>query len=199
MTPEQYAALRDNIAADGALTTTPLVYRGRILSGHHRIQAAIAAGITEAECIDILTELSPERQTAIQLSHNAIVGTDDPTTLGAMWRELPLSEQLYSGLLESDLVSSRDVELENLLSVYPSYVTLTINFLPAERESFEALVERVSKSDGSVHVAKRDDFDLLFDAVVRVKDGQQIKNSAVALRRMAELAIEKLDQAGEVH
>ena len=84
MTPQEFALLVDNIKRDGKLTSTPVVYRGEVLSGNHRVRAAIKAGIEEADVIDILSELSEERRLAIQLSQNAINGKDDETLLKAI-------------------------------------------------------------------------------------------------------------------
>ena len=61
-----------NLKTYGVLTSTPLVHRGRVLSGNHCVEAAIEAGIVGAEIIEIVSELD-ERALAIELSHNALL------------------------------------------------------------------------------------------------------------------------------
>jgi ParB-like chromosome segregation protein Spo0J len=58
MKAPQFKRLVENIRRDGVLTQLPLVYRGRILSGNHRVRAAIEAGLTEIEWQDLLGEHS---------------------------------------------------------------------------------------------------------------------------------------------
>ena len=81
MAEPEFNRLVENLRRDGVLTSLPLVYRGEVLSGNHRVQAALKAGILTADVIEIETELSEEQQRAIQLSHNALTGKDDPNLL----------------------------------------------------------------------------------------------------------------------
>ncbi|MGD9932714.1 MAG: ParB N-terminal domain-containing protein [Dehalococcoidia bacterium] len=82
MNPETFRRLVENVKRDSVLTQLPFCVReqGRlkVLSGNHRVQAAIEAGLERIEVLVSKTELSPARQRAIQLSHNAIAGEDDP-------------------------------------------------------------------------------------------------------------------------
>ncbi len=88
MTPQEFSQLVANIKQDGKLMGVPVVYRGEVLSGNHRVRAAIKAGIEEADVLDILTELTEERRLAIQLSQNAINGKDDPNILAQLYTSL---------------------------------------------------------------------------------------------------------------
>ena len=45
--------LTENLRRDGALSSAPLIYGDRIISGHHRVEAAMKAGIVEADCLSI--------------------------------------------------------------------------------------------------------------------------------------------------
>ena len=102
----QFTQLIDNLKRDKVLTSAPLVHQGRILSGHHRVEAAVAAGIKTATCCGITSDLTPEQATAIQLSHNAIVGQDHESVLREMYEELAVDDRLYSGVDENDLAGS---------------------------------------------------------------------------------------------
>lgn len=81
MSRETFSRLVSNIEKDGALGSLPLCRRidegYELISGHHRVKAALAAGVKEALILYVDRELTEQEVTAMQLSHNALVGTDD--------------------------------------------------------------------------------------------------------------------------
>lgn len=196
MTPIEFASLVQNIQRDGKLTSTPVVYKGEVLSGNHRVKAAIKAGLQEADCIEILTELSPERRLAIQLSQNAINGKDDPNILAKLYTSINSIEwRSYSGLSD-DAFKCSEAKLASLGITRPKYEELTIVFLPEEKEAFLQLLEKVGKAAKAktLIAGSLADFDALFDAIVRVKQQKNVINNATALRLLAELAVQELDR-----
>jgi hypothetical protein len=195
MTAAKYNRLVDNLKRDKVLTSTPLIYRGEILSGHHRVRAAIEAGIIQGFCIDILTELTEERKTSIQLSHNALVGDDDPSGLKELYEDLPLDEKLYSGLTD-DIFKDEPVDIASLGAVAPRYEEVKLRCLPDEREVFHSLVKEVenAKVKPLTFVAHLSTFNELFDAIVGVKQQLNVHNTAMALKLVAKLATERLRQ-----
>lgn len=84
MKAAQFNRLVDNLKRDGVLTSSPLIYKNTVRSGNHRVAAAIKAGIAEADCIELLGDVSEERVIGIQLAHNAINGQDDPNILSTI-------------------------------------------------------------------------------------------------------------------
>ena len=202
MQPDQFQRLVANIRDDGCLTTAPLIHEDRVLSGNHRVQAAIEAGIETADCIEIVSPLTGEQRIAIQLSHNAIEGEDDPNTLRELYESLGFDGKSYSGLTDDMFDKASPVDIASLAIGAPAYQELSVQFLPAEAEQFEAALERIERASKSkrapvVHVARFEDFDLLFETVIAVKEHTNVHNSAIALRRMAELALERLAELEE--
>ncbi|MBI0379164.1 ParB N-terminal domain-containing protein, partial [Streptomyces albiflaviniger] len=107
---EQFRQLVANIQRDGHLTSTPLVWNdaesGRliVLSGNHRTLAAIEAGLEQIWWMQIDQPLPRQRQIALQLSHNAIAGQDDPAILKELYEELESVEwRQYTGLDDKTL------------------------------------------------------------------------------------------------
>jgi hypothetical protein len=200
MPPEEFANLVENLRADGKLTSTPLIYRDKILSGNHRTGAAIKAGIDEADCLEILTEISEERQVAIQLAHNAINGTDDPNILAKLYTKVgSLNLRKYTGVSE-DMLAVNEQTMASLGMLRPKYEELVIVFLPEEKGAFLELLQRLQNAKAKQRdtvVANADDFDALFAAIVRVKREKKIINNAVAIRALAELAVRQLDQENQ--
>ena len=110
----EFKLLVDNLKVDGVLTSAPLVYKGRVLSGNHRVEAAIAAGIIEADVLEITSEIDEERQLAIQLSHNAINGKDDPGRLAKLYSRLDLTWKRFSGLTDGVFESMKELDIKAL-------------------------------------------------------------------------------------
>lgn len=92
MSPAMFSRLRDNIARDGALGSLPLCWKNgdkyEIISGHHRVEAAIAAGVERALVLYVDGDVSEQDRIAMQLSHNTLSGSDDLQILLQMTSEL---------------------------------------------------------------------------------------------------------------
>lgn len=196
MDPDEFTRLVNNIKKDGVLTSLPVVYRGTVLSGNHRTQAAIKAGLEEADVIEIVSELSEDEQKAIQLSHNAIKGKDDSNILRELYDSInSLDLKLYSGLTDDDFKIT-DVEVQTLSFVQPTYEDMVIAFLPEEKTLFIEALEKVGKKakDRLIVAGRASDFDLVFKAVIDAKSKLNIINTAEALKTIAELALQKLEE-----
>ncbi|WP_213239627.1 ParB N-terminal domain-containing protein [Citrobacter braakii] len=196
MDPDEFTRLVNNIKKDGVLTSLPVVYRGTVLSGNHRTQAAIKAGLEEADVIEIISELSEDEQKAIQLSHNAIKGKDDSNILRELYESInSLDLKLYSGLTDDDFKIT-DVEVQTLSFVQPTYEDMVIAFLPEEKTLFIEALEKIGKKakDRLIVAGRSSDFDLVFKAVIDAKSKLNIINTAEALKTIAELALQKLEE-----
>ncbi len=202
MTDAMFSQLVENIRRDGCLTSVPLVCETddgklEVLSGNHRVMAAIKAGLEEADVMEITTPLDREQRIAIQLSHNAIEGQDDPNMLAELWANLDFAYKEYSGLTEEDLAGITEIDATGISVEAPKYEEINLTFLPEEKEAFVTLLDRMQKAKTEARwiVAHYDDFARLFDAIIAVKSKLDIHNGAVALRVMADLAMERLSEA----
>ncbi|UNO32302.1 ParB/RepB/Spo0J family partition protein [Salmonella enterica subsp. enterica serovar Abeokuta] len=196
MEPGEFARLVDNIKKDGALTSTPVVYRGVVLSGNHRVQASVKAGLETIAVINVLSELSDDEQKAIQLSHNSINGKDDKNILRELFDSIEsLDMKLYSGLTDDDFKIS-DIEVESLSFIQPSYEDMVIAFLPEEKALFVEALEKIGKKakDKLILAGSHTDFNNVFQAVITTKSQLNIINTAEAFKAMSQLAMEKLKE-----
>ena len=201
MTTAQMAQLVDNIRRDGKLTSSVLAYRDpdtgelEILSGHHRTQAAITADLPVITLKVITTRLTQDRKKAIQLSHNAIVGQDDPATLASMYADLNLTAKIYSGLDDSIMASMQKISLVGL-SVTVKYQEMNLFFLSADADAVKAALPKIERAarKNAAYVAAYEDFDVFFDTMVRAKSKLQSFNSAITFRMLVDLAMERLDE-----
>ncbi|MDR3488790.1 MAG: hypothetical protein P4M05_28295 [Bradyrhizobium sp.] len=203
MDPIEFKRLVENVRIDGKLTSMPLVYQHddgslELLSGHHRTEAAIAAPLDLIWVEVILTRCDEARLTALQLSHNAISGKDNPGLLAELYASLDLAAKKFSGLTDNVLQDLVQLDLSALAGAAITYQELIISFLPEDKEVFrvelERFTEKAKKNQPERWIARLADFDRVFDAVVKTKHETGIVNAAMAILAMAEFAMERLEQ-----
>ncbi|MFF3060160.1 ParB/Srx family N-terminal domain-containing protein [Streptomyces sp. NPDC057909] len=189
MRHEQFQRLVANVRADGALTSTPLVWNdaesGRriVLSGNHRTKAALEAGLDRIWWMEITEPLPRQRQIALQLSHNAIAGEDDPATLKALYEELEdVSLRLYSGLDDKTLELLEEVTVPSLAEANLDFATVQIVFLPDEKEAAEKALDSARKaaSADARWLARIGQYEGALDALDTAKGAHNIGNVAAA-------------------
>jgi len=201
MKKEQFEALTRNIKNDGGLTSLPLCYlqeNGRllVLSGNHRLKAAIAAGIQENLVLLIDKPLSKQRQIAIQLSHNAIAGQDDEQVLKELWMEIDdLEASIYSGLSNELIEKLTNVDFKTIAEQRPLFKEIALLFLPDEIEQMKSICEGILESVKSKNVmaGRISEYSDLLDGIIAVKQNQKIINSTIAFFALAKVAREYLD------
>ena len=130
--------LTENLRRDGALSSAPLIYGDRIISGHHRVEAAIKAGIVEADCLSIEGDVDEGRLTAIQLSHNSLSGEDDPEVLRQMLESLLPLEQAYAAVLDMEV--PKPPPLRPSIGT-PDTVTVAVTFTPPDVEEIRRVAD----------------------------------------------------------
>ncbi|MEH1014659.1 ParB/Srx family N-terminal domain-containing protein [Micromonospora sp. CPCC 206060] len=190
MRKETYDRLVANVRRDGALTSTPLVWNdtagGRlvVLSGNHRIMAAREVGLEAVDIIVVDQDLSRSRQVALQLSHNAIEGEDDPATLKQLYEELDdVDWRSYSGLDDKQLDLLAQVELEGLSEANLDFATVQLVFLPHELDAARASFEEARKvvSADARWLAGYGDYEATLDALATAHGAHNVGNVATAL------------------
>ena len=199
MDKAEFDQLVANIARDGVLTSLPVVYDqdipGEILSGNHRVEAAIKAGIETADVIVIKSKLTKDQKIGLQLSHNAIHGKDDPNLLKVLYDSIEsIDFKAYSGLTD-DSFKVNEIDLNALSFGNVKAEDLTISFLPEDKQAFIDNLERIKKlaKKQNVIVANRSDFDLFFETMLTIKSEYAILNHSIAINKMLELANKQIE------
>jgi ParB-like nuclease family protein len=187
---EQFRQLVANIKGDGHLTSTPLVWNdtdsGRliVLSGNHRTLAAIEAGLPQIWWMQIDEPLPRQRQIALQLSHNAIAGQDDPAILKELYDELESVEwRQYTGLDDKTLDLLEKVDVASLGEANLDFASVQMMFLPDELERARAAFDaaRSLASADQRWVAGLEQYEPVLDALETSRAAYKIGNSATAL------------------
>jgi hypothetical protein len=190
MTHETFTALVRNIRHDGVLTQLPFVIhdpdtdRRTVLSGNHRVKAAAEAGLTDISWLETSDPLTHQQQVAIQLSHNAIVGTDDPAILVALYEQLDeLDWREYSGLDDATLDLLAEVTIDGLSEPNLDYQSLYLVFLPDELTRAKAAFTDASElaEADETWLCRYQDHARLLDAISVVGQARNIFNRTTAV------------------
>lgn len=198
---EMFQQLRDNIKQDKRLSSVPLCYKHEdgtleVLSGNHRVQASIEAGLQMIPVLVITEHLSKSRRIAIQLSHNALVGEDDKNILAELWAKMDdITDNLYAGL-SSDVVEGLE-KIDLVPFTTPQVYTRSMTFAFAETEAahFNAVLDNLSECPAKeIYLADLKQFQRFYDTLEATKKKFDVKNSSLAILKLTELAEERLAQ-----
>lgn len=191
MPAQTYRKLVGNIKQDGNLSSLPFCWRdadGRFvaLSGNHRVDAARDAGIESILVLFTDRALSQPERVAIQLSHNAVVGEDNPAVLRELWQQVDtVALKIYSGLDEKVLQALDPANVLRPKEAALRFEELSILFLPHEREHMDEiarlLTDRAKKARVHHWLAPVEVFDRFFDALLTFKESANIVNTGTAM------------------
>jgi hypothetical protein len=164
-----------------------------IISGHHRVRAATAAGITEIFVIVDVTGLTRSQIAAKQLAHNAIEGQDNEQLLAEIYRQIEDADSKLEAFIDAKL----DIELPKVkiegLDVEIDFKTVLLIFLPRVKERLDRAIEYPRSSgqrlDG-VYVAADSDYAPVEKAVRKINDEYDVRVVADIIGKMADLALE---------
>lgn len=210
MAHDQFHRLVDNIRRDGQLTSVPFAWRDAdgnylVLSGNHRVQAAIVALGEDHEAFVMLCDdpMPRDRAVALQLAHNAIAGQDDPSTLKQLYEEVSdVDWRTYSGLDDKTLALLDEVTPESLSEANLEYQTISIALLPDEKErAIEAWKDMRAELVGSSEVwaAKFADADRLLDALDVAGRSYGVSSIAVCLGLLLDLLERNVEQLRDAY
>lgn len=193
MPTKVYRQLTDNLKRDGNLSSLPFCWRkadGTLvaLSGNHRIDAARDAGIPLILVLYTDAKLSKAQAVSIQLSHNALVGADNPQTLRELWNQIDeLQYKVYSGLDEKLLETLEQANIIRISEETLRFEELVILFIPSEIDHIEDVMRRLGHKTRRRWAAQVEAFDRFFDALLSFKEATNIVNTGTAILAMTEI------------
>lgn len=202
MPMEMFNALVANIRKHGALESVPLCATREgsdvieIVSGHHRIRAAVTAGQTHGIVLCYFG-LTADEIKAKQLAHNAIAGQSDPEIVKRIFDEIASVDAKMESYIDPTLVDQLPEPVAfQQIDIDPQREARAISliFLPTEATDFDAAMQRLYTEPDVLYVAHRDSFDGFRDTVHRVMQELNIYSYPTAVSEMARLAMERLDQ-----
>lgn len=207
MTYEKFQRLVANVKGDGQLESVPLcaqlglfepgdepkrdehgepIYE--VLSGNHRVKAAVAAELPTIRIMAILDPVPQNERIAKQLSHNAIEGEDDPAILKQLYAELDLDWRQYAALDDKTLSLMEEVQIGNLAEANLAYQSIGLVFLPNEVELVkQAFAAARALTPGDLYLARYAEYDRLLDTLEAIGAAHMVKSASSQVLLMLEL------------
>jgi hypothetical protein len=207
-----------NIKRDGKLESVPLVYRKgdkyKIISGHHRVKAAIEAGI-EHIVVMITRPQSRDEVVYKQLSHNGLVGKDDMELLRKLYHSIQDEIlRIDSGVLKDpeNILKGVNFAMESQPGRFKT-VKITVTEYDADTiaetiknvRKFEEAVERYLETQFDEHedfiklTISKGVFDIINKMRKKIKKTEESKSDSDAFVKIVQLAAMKLKEIEENH
>lgn len=193
MSKRVYDQLVGNVKRDRNLSSLPFCWRSAdgslvALSGNHRVMAASDAGIPLVLVLYTDAQLSQSEVRAIQLSHNSLVGQDNPTTLRELWQEIETVEaKIYSGLDDGLIETMERINIQRIVDEPLRFQELIIMFMPSEIDRLEDVMKRLGAANKTRFAARVEDFERFLDALLDFKVASNIVNTGTAIMAMIEI------------
>jgi len=210
MPKAMFERLAQTIARDKRLESLPLcakTERGlEIVSGHHRVRAATAAGISELFVLVDVTGLNRSQIAAKQLAHNAIEGQDNEQLLAEIYRQIEDAEAKLEAFIDQKLdIPLPTVKIDGL-DVDMDFKTVLLIFLPRVKDRLDKAIEYLRSSgqrlDG-IYIAAESDYSPVENAVRRIHEEYDVRVVADIIGKIADLAMQacgvSVEQPERVH
>jgi hypothetical protein len=200
MDPDMFDRLTENIKRDGHLRSLPFCVRETnragneeliIVSGHHRVRAARAAGVEKVFVLVDERELSRDEVISEQLAQNAIQGKDDPQVLAELYAEIEdIEKKIETGIREEDLMFDLPpVDMDGGPQVELDVEIVNILFLRYQYEHWQEALELVAK-DADVYIADKDQWDEFAATIRTISVRENVRAVGAILARMVDIVLE---------
>ena len=184
-----FKTLVNNVRQDKNLSSVPFCIKDedgkyRVVSGNHRVQAAVQAKIEQILILYCENEIPREKEIAMQLSHNAISGQDDLVILRALWDEInTVNLKKYVGFDDNFIEKLEGIEFTAIKESPVEYKQVIFLFLPEEIDQLDQWLADFAAlyDDDPVYIAKRKDYEAFFRTIAKSKKINRIMNNTVAL------------------
>ena len=191
MRPADYDQLVQNIKRAGHLESVPFcALQGGVVetvSGHHRVRAAIDAGIKRAPILVDASGLTRSAMVAKQIAHNRLEGQDDPETLRLLFSLIETPDEMLESGVSGDILDAGDQTLEPLLVPHLDidWKIVPFTFLPHQLDNLTAIIDAIPPSD-AVMVADMSQFKPFLDAATKFSRLKNIRNASTAIAVISE-------------
>jgi len=156
-----------------------------VLSGNHRVKAAVAADLPEIKFQVAQGYLTPDQRRAVQLSHNAISGEDDPAILKLVYDSIDdIGMKLYAGMDDAQLDLMQDAAIAPLSEANLTFQAISLLFLPDEMDAIEETLD-IAKSaiagSNQTWAARWRDYDAILDGLEAAGAAHNVRNTATTM------------------
>lgn len=165
MSQADFNRLVKNIKEDGCLTSAPLLMeqegktKKMCISGHHRIKAAIKAGLLGADCM-IIPEVPESSRIRLQLAHNDIHGNGNQEIIAELQKQL---NDIDLRLVDFSDIDAKAREAQELEYSVPDFSYIQVCLLEDSRLALTDMIMSFEKSDNEKWLIERPEYDKLKD------------------------------------
>ncbi len=203
MKNEMQDQLTANIIKRGQLESLPffVLSNGKleIISGHHRVKSARAAGLKEVIAIIDVSGLTRSQIAAKQLAHNAISGFDDDSTLREIVKMITDVDDMIESFVGKDIMEEPLEQYDKMLSpaVQFDFKNVTFSFLPHQVQDMDALIKNLEiTAPEIIGVAPYEQCKSFVETLSQYQKFTDIRNIGAAIHSMIQNANERMDEVG---
>lgn len=203
MKNEMQDQLTANIMKRGQLESLPFLVLNdgklEIVSGHHRIKSARAAGLKEVIVIIDVSGLSRSQIAAKQLAHNAISGFDDDSTLREIVKMITDVDDMIESFIGKEIMEEPLEQYDKMLSpaIQFDFKNVTFSFLPHQVKDMDALIKNLEVTAPEIiGVASYEQCKSFVETLSRYQKFTDIRNIGAAVHSMIQAVNEKMDEVG---
>lgn len=192
MDDNDFKRLVASIKKDGCLTSTVLVMEQEnkkymCISGHHRIRAALKAGLKEVPCLIIHT-VDESTRIRLMLTHNDIHGTPDENIVSILQEKL---NEFDIKLTDWKDVENSKFEVKEIDFEIFKYVSICL-----KPKSFDELIDIIGSDSSNAdekYFIDLQDYDKMEEALtLAFKNGY--KTPGKAFRKFLDIVLNHLDE-----
>lgn len=195
-----FERLVDNIKRRGALESLPYVHRPGdeglmlIISGHHRVRAARAAGLATIPVLVDTNAMSRSQVTAKQLAHNALIGMDDVDLLRQLIDRIDDPDDLLMTGLDPSLLPSPDHEAMLLFTPTLDFEwrSVALLFLPHQVADLVRLCESLQGQQDEVLLIPAEQFQAFISAAVQFSRIRNIRHGGAVVATLTKIALQEI-------
>lgn len=200
MQPAEFERLVENIGNRGALESLPYCAQPpgqddiEIISGHHRVRAAVQAGVEPFWVMVDTSPLTRSQITAKQIAHNQLVGRSDERIIRQMLEHIENVDDLLETGLPQDFMPALPPDATAILTPHAEFDwrTVSLTFLPHQLDDFTALVATLDGTQDLVGVAPIETFEPFARALSRYQRIKKILSVGTALALLTRIALEEV-------
>ena len=203
MKNEMQDQLTANIMKRGQLESLPFLVLNddklEIISGHHRIKSARAAGLKEVVALIDVSGLTRSQIAAKQLAHNAISGFDDDSTLRELVKMITDVDDMIESFIGKDIMEEPLEQYDKMLSpaIQFDFKNVTFSFLPHQVKDMDALIKNLEVTAPEIiGVASYEQCKSFVETLSRYQKFTDIRNIGAAVHSMIQAVNEKMDEVG---
>lgn len=208
MQPTDMTRLTENIKHRGQIESLPYCYldpdsdnpRVEIVSGHHRVRAARAAGLTDIPVLVDRKKMRRSELVAKQIAHNHLHGNPDEAILAQLVGMIQDVDDLLMTGLPENWLPVPDKANNDLAVPHADFdwQSVTLAFLPQQAFDFKEALMLIEKN-AIVGVARSDQYEPFAKAAHEFGRFASISSIATTINVLTDLAVreaQELEKAG---